>query len=615
MMTSFELIRGFLDAIRPVERLTVSQWADRYRYLSSTSSAEPGLYRTARTPYLKEIMDALSAGSPVQEVVFMKGAQVGATEMSLNWLGYIIDVNPGPTLMVAPTDTMSKRNSKMRLDPMIDATPRLKEKVKPARGRDGGNTMLQKDFPGGTVVLAGANSAVGLRSMPVSKLILDEVDGYPLDLDSEGSPVDLARARTRTFARRKIFLISTPTVSGSSVIEREFAGTDQRYYHVPCPHCGGMQPLVFEQLRWDAGHPESTKYECAHCADLIEERFKSVMFEAGEWVASAPENASVRKVGYHINSFYSPYGWYSWSDAVRDWEDAQKDTDKLKVFTNTVLGLVWEEQGDVPAWEMLFGRREEYQMNRPPKEVAVLTAGVDVQKDRLELEIVGWGKGKRSWSVDYRVLIGDTSDRKVWDDLAKVVGEIWEREDGTLLPLARMCIDSGYNTTHVYDFCQRFDPTRVVPTKGQEKQPIMVSTPRAVHRQRDGKPVGTVGLYNVGVSIIKSEIYGWLKLHKGEDGAIPPGYCAFPQYGPGYFKGLTAEKMQARVTNGYKQYSWVKHCDRNEPLDCRVYARAAAALVGIDRWEDHHYESFQNSYGRRTEPKPGDVQRKKSNFW
>lgn len=615
MEAQYELIKGFLDGLKPIERMTVDQWADKYRYLSSTSSSEPGLYRTSRTPYLREVMRKLSASDPVQEVVFMKGAQVGATEAGFNWLGYIIDVAPGPTLIVAPTDSMSKRNSKMRLDPMIEATPRLKERIKPSRSRDAGNTTLQKDFPGGTVVLTGANSAVGLRSMPVSKLFLDEVDGYPLDLDAEGSPLDLAKARTRTFARRKIFIVSTPTVSGRSVIEHEFGETDQRYFHVPCPHCGSLQDLVFDQLRWEPGNPETAKYECEHCDELIEERYKPLMFDAGEWVAAAPENESPRKVGYHINSLYSPFGWYGWSDAVRDWEAAQKDPDKLKVFTNTVLGLPWEEQGDAPEWELLFNRREDYHVNRVPKAVVVLTCGVDIQKDRIELEVVGWGKGKRSWSIDYRVLIGDTSDRKVWDDLARVVSEVWEREDGIVMPMTRMCVDSGYNTTQVYDFCRRFDPTRVVPTKGQDKQPIMISTPRAVDRMRNGKPAGALGLYNVGVNIIKSELYGWLKLHKGEDGSLPPGFCTFPQYGPTYFKGLTAERMQKKLLRGYQIFEWVKHYDRNEPLDCRVYARAAAAIVGIDRWDDQHYDAFQDQYGRRTPDKKSDQSRRQSNFW
>lgn len=595
--------------------LSVSEWADKHRFLSSTASSEPGVWRTNRTPYLREILDKLSANDPTQKVVVMKGAQLGFTEAGCNWIGYVIDAAPGPMLAVMPTDETVKRNSKMRIAPMIEASPRLRDKIASPRSRDGDNNTNQKSFPGGVLVLTGANSAVGLRSMPVRYLFLDEVDAYPQDLDGEGSPIDLARARTRTFARRKEYLVSTPLVQGSSAIEREFEGTDQRYFHVPCPHCGTLQVLVWDQMRWTEGEPETARYECEHCHDMIEERYKPAMLEAGHWMAHAPENANPRAAGYHINSLYSPYGWYSWADAVREYEDAQKDINKLKAFTNTVLGLTWEEKGEAPEWEMLFNRRETYPMNKPPQEVVLLTAGVDVQKDRLEVEVVGWGKGRRSWSIDYRVLVGDTSDRAVWDQLAKVLGELWEREDGVLLPLARMCIDSGYNTSHVYDFCNRFDPTRVVPTKGQDKQPVMVSTPRAVHRQRDGKPIKSLGLYNVGVSIIKSELYGFLKLHKGEEGEAPEGYCHFPQYGPAYFKGLTAEKLQKRIVKGYAVFEWHKHFERNEPLDCRVYARAAASLIGIDRWEDHHYEAYQGQYTKKPTEQRTEAPRRKSNFW
>jgi phage terminase large subunit GpA-like protein len=614
-MKPFDLLKGFCDGLKPEPMLKVSEWADRHRFLSSTASSEPGLWRTARTPYLREILDKLSANDPAQKIIVMKGAQLGFTEAGCNWIGYVIDVAPGPMLAVMPTDETVKRNSKMRIAPMIEATPRLREKIAPVRSRDGDNSTSQKSFPGGVLAMTGANSAVGLRSMPVRYLFLDEVDAYPNDLDGEGSPVELAMARTRTFARRKIYIVSTPVTQGSSIVEREFAATDQRYFQVPCPHCGALQKLVWEQVRWQTGDPNSAYYECGHCFEPIQERFKPAMLEAGHWICDAPENEDGRTYGYHINSLYSPYGWYSWADAVRDWEDAQKDVNRLKAFTNTVLGLPWEETGEVPAWEMLYNRRENYQIGKPTKDVVLLTAGVDIQKDRIELEIVGWGKGKRSWSIDYRVLIGDTSDRDVWNQLARIVGESWEREDGALLPLSRMCIDSGYNTTHVYDFCRRFDPSRVVPTKGQDKQPVMVSTPRAVDRQRNGKPVGVLGLYNVGVSIIKSELYGWLKLHKGEGAAAPPGFCHFPEYGANYFKGLASERLQKKIIKGYPVWEWHKVYDRNEPLDCRVYARAAACLVGIDRWDDQHFDAFQSGYQKKQTDAPQTIQRRKSDFW
>jgi phage terminase large subunit GpA-like protein len=560
---------------------------------------------------LKEIFDKLSDHDPTQEIVVMKGAQLGFTEAGNNWVGYIIDVAPAPTLMVMPTDETVKRNSKTRIDPMIEKTPRLRERIAPSRSRAGGNTTRQKDFPGGVLILTGANSAVGLRSMPIKNLFLDEVDGYELDLNGEGSPIDLARARTRTFAKKKIFIVSTPTVEGKSVVENEFMMTDQRYFNVPCPHCGTMQVLKWSQLRWQSGLYHTARYQCESCEELIEERFKTEMLAEGCWVPKEPNNENPNKVGYHINSLYSPYGWYSWAQAAEDWSKAQGDVNKLKTFVNTVLGETWKEKGEAPAYMNLYNRREDYTFNTPPKDVCFITAGVDVQKDRLELEIVGWCKGKRTYSLDYRVLMGETSKIDVWDELAKVVGETWQREDGLRLSMHMMAVDTGYNTTHVYNFCQRFDATRVIPVKGDDRLQMILRPPKSVHITREGKKIGSVGVYGVGVSLLKSELYGWLKQEIAEGGDIPPGYCHFPEYEQHYFKGITAEELQFKIDRkGFKVYEWVKKFERNEPLDCRVYARAAAAVVGIDRFADEHFDIISGVSGQEDKPKI-----RKSTFW
>ena len=624
----FKTVVGFFEGLKPIKRLTVSEWSNKFRYLAPTSSAEPGLYRTERTPYLKEIMDKLSDHDVCQEIVFIKGAQVGATEAGFNWLGYIIDIAPGPTLIVTPTESMAKRNSKMRLDPMIDASPALKARIKPARSRDSGNTTLQKDFPGGTVVMTGANSAVGLRSMPVAKLFLDEVDGYPMDLDGEGSPLDLARARTRTFARRKIFIVSTPTIKGQSVVESEFNETDQRRYYVPCPHCQHKQHLKWENLKWEPGEPETVMYFCEECGAGIEERWKPWMLKEkafggqAEWRATNHEHTNPLKVGYHINSLYSPLGWYSWAEAARDWEKAESDATKQKTFVNTVLGETWEEEGDAPPWENLYNRRERYTINVPPVEVVFITVGVDVQKDRLELEVVGWCRNKRSYSIDFRVLVGDTSSPKVWEELGKVVSETWTREDGAILPMRLMAVDTGYNTQHVYNFCRRFDVSRVIPVKGNDSQQILIAPPRQVDVTKSGKKIGKVKVWHVGVGMAKSELYGFLRQEKNEEGVPPYGFCHFPEYDQHYFKGITAEQLQMTVnTKGYRVYVWVKKYERNEPLDCRVYARAAASVVGIDRHEGNEtfWQSFQylkavdRDIEEQTKQEP--KRRKSSGFW
>lgn len=616
-MSDLKVIYGLFEGIRPEPTLSVSDWSDKYRYLSPVSSAEPGPWRTARTPYLREIMDCLSAGSPVVTVVVMKGAQVGMTEAGNNWIGYVIDSSPGPMLSVMPTVELAQRNSKLRIDNMITATPRLSEKIKPARSRDSGNTTFMKEFPGGVLALTGANSAAGLRSMPARFVILDEVDAYPMDLEGEGSPIELAKARTRTFARKKLFILSTPTVSGQSIIEREFDDTDQRYFEVPCPECGFAQPLEFGRLRWQKGKYEETRYECAGCGHLIEERFKTAMFAAGQWVPRVREKVRTSKVGFHINSLYSPFGWYSWGEAAEEYDRAvdTNDTNLMKTFVNTVLGECWEEKGDVPPWKDLFARRQVYPVNEPPVGVCMITAGVDVQADRIEVEIVGWGLEKRSWSIDYRVLEGDPAKPDVWKKVDAIINSTWTRADGVVLPLYKMAIDSGYATSHVYAFCRRYPANRVFPVKGQDSLAVAISAPRAVDKSSKGKDVGFTRVWTIGTSFLKTELYGWLRLVPADDGSTPAGYCTFPEYDELYFKGLTAEKLQYKMLKGFKKYEWVKTFQRNEPLDCRVYARAAAAQAGIDRWVARDYEALVSMYQQPEKRAAPQKKKSKSGFW
>jgi phage terminase large subunit GpA-like protein len=312
-----DILRQWRKGMLPDPDLTVSEWAEQHRWLSSRASAEPGRYRTARTPYLREIMDALSPRHPAQRVSFMKAAQVGATEAGNNWIGFVIHHAPGPMLAVLPTVEMAKRTSRGRLDPLIADSPALRERVQPARSRDAGNSMLSKEFPGGILVLTGANSATGLRSMPARYIFLDEVDAYPASADEEGDPVTLAEARTTTFShRRKVFMVSTPTIRGISRIEREYEASDQRRYFVPCPHCGAMQWMQFERLRWDKGRPDTAAYHCEGCERPIAEHHKTRMLEQGEWRATAV-SADPHSIGFHISALYSPLGWKSWRRKAR----------------------------------------------------------------------------------------------------------------------------------------------------------------------------------------------------------------------------------------------------------------------------------------------------------
>ena len=614
------ILRGFLKGLKPIARLTVSEWAELFRFLSSKSSAEPGRWKNSRTPYLVEIMDRFSPYDQCEEIIFMKGSQIGATEAFFNAIGFYIGTDPCPMIYVMPTEQVVMRNSKIRFDPMIEATPQLSEKIGSHRSRDKENSVLQKSFPGGVMMFCGANSPAPLRSVPVRVVILDEVDAMPSDIGGEGSPIDLAKARTRTFYNRKIALISTPTIEGASQIEAEFLTTSQRKYFVPCPECGLMQSLEFERLQCDPVNLEKVSYICSGCDHPIPERDKTWMLANGQWTDTVPENANPKRIGYHLSALYSPLGMYSWGDLMKDYRAAVGKETKMVAFTNTVLGETYKQAGEAPEWEQLFARRENYPVYAPPKDVVLLTAGVDVQADRLEVEIVGWCEGRRSYSIDYRVLIGDTSSLgPVWSQLQAIVSERWKREDGAELHIEKMCIDSGYNTTIVYDFCRQFHPSQVVPVKGQEKQAVILTPPRAIDRAgTKGAVAGTTGLWHIGVSILKSEVYASLKLKVNEDGSYPDGYCHFPTaYDVHYFKMLAAESLTKRIVRGYPVFQWEKNnYARNEALDCRVYARAAAAMVGVDRWTAEDWKAYDSARYGRSEPQGRQERgKRRSSFW
>ena len=335
--------KRFKNSLKPIPKITVSEWADKNRMLPQKASAEPGPWRTARTPYLKEIMDLLSADNETKHVVFMKGAQVGGTESGNNWIGYTIHHAPCTMMMVLPTLETAKRTSKHRIAPMIEDTPVLDELVKDSRSRDAGNTILNKEFPNGTLIITGANSAVGLRSTPAKYLFMDEIDGYESDIDGEGDPVNLAIKRTSTFSKnRKILMVSTPTMKGVSRIEKAFEESDQRKYHVPCPVCKQMQPIAWSRLKWNKDDHNVVELQCIECEALISENKKTWMLENGQWIAE--DNSKQNIAGFHLSSLYSPLGWYSWSDAVKDYLAAKDDPALLKTWVNTVLGETYEDE-------------------------------------------------------------------------------------------------------------------------------------------------------------------------------------------------------------------------------------------------------------------------------
>jgi phage terminase large subunit GpA-like protein len=587
---------------RPDPLLKISQWADRYRTLSQRASAEPGPWRTDRTPYLREIMDCLSPASPVERTVFMKGAQIGGTEAGNNWIGYVIHQAPGPMMAVQPTVEMAKRNSKQRVDPLIEESDVLRVLVSDPRSRDSGNTILSKEFPGGVLVMTGANSAVGLRSMAARYLFLDEVDGFPGDVEGEGDPVNLATARTRTFARRKIFMCSTPKITGSSRIEAAFEESDQRFYWVPCPVCREFQTLKFPQVRWPKGQPEKAVYICEHCGQEIHNHQKQSMLARGEWRPSAVRDG--KTAGFHLSSLYSPVGWFSWADAAKQFVQAQKNPALLQVFVNTVLGETWALQGEAPEWQRLYDRREDYRIGVVPRGGLFLTAGVDIQKDRIELEVVAWGRGKESWSVDYQVLEGQTAEAAVWHKLTTVLGSYYPTEGGAALPIGRFAIDSGYATPEVYAWARRYGGTRAVVIKGDSRGAAPISAPSPIEVGPQGNRVRWgIRVWPVNGSMIKEELYRWLRLDRPTEESgepYPPGYCHFPKYSDEYFKQITAEQLVTRVVKGYRRPEWQKTRDRNDALDARVYARAAAAVYGMDRFNDMVWKTLEGRLAELT---------------
>ena len=570
---------ALMDGLRPEQALTVSEWADKHRRLSSKASAEPGPWRTNRTPYLREPMDCLSSNSSVQRVVMMFAAQTGKTEAGANWLGYVIDHAPGPMLLVQPTVEMAKRLSKQRLESLITETPVLAEKIAPSRSRDSGNTMFAKDFPGGMMLLTGSNSATGLRSTPCRYIFCDEIDAFPSDVDGEGDPVSLAEKRATTFARRKILLTSTPTVKDFSRIEAEYERSDQRRFYVPCPCCSVMQWLKWPQLKWDNNDPVTAAYECEVCHERFAEIHKPAMLRKGEWRATAPSNG--KTAGFHLSGLYSPLGWLSWADMVEDFLRAKTDAPMLKSFVNTRLAETWEEDfASKVSADGLLERCEHYQAAMVPEGGLALTVGVDVQDNRLAISVWAWGREEEGWLLDHQEIYGDPSRQELWKQLDEVVLREWPHAVGPAMRPDVVAIDSGgHFTAEVYQYARERARQGVVAIKGQSqrgKPPIGKGSKVDVNHQGRTLKRGAV-VYMVGGDTVKTTLFGRLK--HSERGA---GFLHFHMGTTGeYFEQLTAEKPVLRYNRGgFPTREWVKKPSaRNETLDCLVYAYAAMNLM------------------------------------
>lgn len=561
------LDKALKETMKPPPKLSISEWADEYRQLSSESSAEAGRWSTSRAEYQRGMMDAVSDKN-IETVVLMTAAQIGKTELINNVVGFHISQDPAPMLVVQPTLEMAQTWSKDRLAPAIRDTPALSAKIKDPRSRDSGNTTLHKVFPGGHVTACGANSPSSLASRPCRVILCDEVDRYPLSAGTEGDPIALAKKRATTFWNKKIILVSTPTEKGASRIEAAYEESDQRRYYVPCADCGEEQELKWANVRWQDGDPKTAEYICEHCGTCWGDakRFQAIRY--GRWQATAEGDG--KTAGFHISALYSP--WTALEDIVRDFLASKSDPMRLKAWVNTTLGETFEEDGERIDEFSLFDRKEDFGETLPAGAV-VLVAGVDVQDDRLACEIVAYGKGEESWSIYYEEIYGDPSGPQLWQDLDFILSQTFTHPEKGDMIVRSTCIDSGgHYTQQVYNYVKLRAGRRIFAIKGigGEGKPII------------GRPsknnIGKINLFPVGTDTAKELLFARLKID--EPG---PGYCHFPlDREEEYFRMLTAEKKVLRYFKGRPKREWVKTRQRNEALDCRVYAMAALQVMGIN---------------------------------
>lgn len=612
MLDGYEAVLAAVEqAWQLPEPLKVSEWADRHRVLPTKGAAEPGPWRTSRTPYLREIMDALSIDHPATDICFMAASQVGKTEVLLNWIGYVVDHAPAPMLVVQPTVDTAEKYSKQRIAPMINLSARLLEKIPASRSRDSGNTTLVKDFPGGMLVMTGSNAASSLASMPIKDLALDETDRYPRDVEDEGDPISLAEQRTVTFPRAKRYKASTPGRKESSHIAKEYDASSQAQYWVACPHCLEKQVLEFDHLVWSKGvddngqkvhKPETAVYMCQCCGEAIQERFKTWMLaeeNGAEWRHRYPERT---RLGYHINALYSPIGLgLSWPQIADKWLIACRDSAKLQPFINLQKGEPYEDHSDRVRGSDLKLRAEQWPIRTLLDGILVLTLGVDVQKDRIALTLVGWGENERCIIVDSFELPGSPEQSAVWEQLTEYRHRSVRNSFGIDVRIAMTAIDAGYATHRVYNYVRQNRHDNVMAVMGAKTahRPILSRpTKQDVKNSKgDVQPKGVL-LWMVGADTAKDALFS--RLDGDLEIEVSRRMVRFPHGLPDeYYDQLAAEVYDDRSGR------WVKIRQRNEALDTWVYAYAAAChpAVRINRLQSADWEHLRQII----EPRVGDL--------
>jgi phage terminase large subunit GpA-like protein len=573
--------RGFAAGLRPDPETTVSAWAEQHRFLAKEASVKPGRWRNDEVPYLTEIMECLSPSHPSESVTVQKGAQSGGSETANNFLGFIADQAPGPALVVHPTVDAAKAWVREKLEPTIEATPRMRARIVDQKSRDNkGSTTLFKRFPGGFMVITGANSTAGLRQKSIRYLIKDDWDEWPLDVAGQGDPDKMADARQMSYHESglaKALQVSTPTIKGRSRVERAYLAGDQREFEVPCSECGGFQTLNFKNLKFSATAPHNAHYACGHCGILIPHWRKREMLARGKWVARMPGVG--RQPSFKINSLYSPLT--TWDKMAKAFVDAKDDPSLLKTFVNLWLGETWDEKGEAPPATELHERAENYELGRIPAGGLIVTCAVDVQKTGVFYEIVAWGVGKESWSIDYGFIQGDPAEDPatgaVWAQLTALYEREFATAFGTYRRIDMMAIDSGYCTNQVYAWVR--SKTFAMAVKGVDgweravfAGPSKVDVTYNGKKRRRGMLIWPVYVWN-----LKSELYA--NLRKGPpqagDERFPAGYCHFSTaHDLTFFQQLTAEYLKEHQVRGRLRHEW-HAAGENHYHDCRIYNMAA----------------------------------------
>jgi phage terminase large subunit GpA-like protein len=587
-------------AVRPRGRLTVSQWADNHRVLSSKGSGEPGRWRTARNPLLREIMDCLSPHSPVREIVVMKASQVGVTEMSINWIGYIMDYAPGPTMVLMPTLEARDTWKVQKLNPLMTDTPCIRDLLGGLRSRDASNSKDVIDFPGGILFLAGGNSPNSYAQKSVRYLMMDDLDRFPVEVGEEGDPVELARSRVKAFPRHKILFASTPTVEEASLIEREFKEGDQSYYFIKCPHCGEWQAMRWQNVRANTQLSESF-YACEHNGCMIEEHYKPQVLEQGRWIATIPER-STKKRSFWYPSYYASIGLGpSWLELVMKHKRVYQNPVQLKTFVNSDLGETWKDQSGNLKSNELEKRAGDYGLGTIPPGVLALTVGIDTQDKWLAITLLGWGAPAhehgpaRLWILDWAEILGDTTSPQVWNELEAYLHRPLINSYGREMRIRAAGIDSrGHRTEEVKNFVMRASlkiPVYSVQGATNRIGRAIAQTGSSPTKTRTGKTVrhGYM-VWNVGTEYSKDHIFANL----ASDGERQPGerVFSFPQgLQTEYFDGLLSEVYDPEKKR-YIPRLGAKY-KRNEPLDTLVYA-----------WAIGHHRDVNIGRGRAGRPDP-----------